>query len=85
MKGNTITLPENAPKVGEVYRHYKGDSYEVVERALHSNEYEWMMVYKPLYKNPDADLFTRPMREWNDVMEWPVGSGESHTRFTLVK
>ncbi len=85
MKGNIIPLPDNAPKIGEVYQHYKGDRYQIVERALHSNDEEWMVVYKPLYENPDANLFTRPMREWNDSVEWPIGSKEKHKRFTRVE
>jgi hypothetical protein len=46
MKGNIVPLPINAPKIGDVYRHYKGDHYQVVERALHSNEDEWMVARK---------------------------------------
>lgn len=82
MKGNIVTLPINAPKIGEVYRHYKGDHYQVVERALHSNDDEWMVVYKPLYENPDAHLFTRPLREWDEVVEW---KGKNVVRFVQVE
>ncbi len=81
MKGNIVPLPENAPKIGEVYQHYKGDQYQVVEQALHSNDDEWMVVYKPLYENPDANLFTRPMREWNEEVTW---NGEKKIRFVLI-
>ena len=70
----TITLlPTDAPQVGERFRHYKGDHYEVVSLALHSNDEEWMVVYKPLYENPDAHLFTRPLREWDERVEWNGG------------
>ena len=82
MKGNIVPLPNTAPKIGEVYRHYKGDLYEVVERALHSNDDEWMIVYKPLYENPDAHLFTRPLREWDEVVEW---KGKNVVRFVQVE
>ena len=81
MKGTIIPLPENAPKIGEVYQHYKGDFYEIVSLALHSNDDEWMAVYKPLYENPDANLFTRPFREWNEEIEW---EGKMIVRFTKV-
>ena len=83
MKGTIIPLPATAPKVGEHYQHYKGDSYAVVALALHSNNEEWMVVYKPLYDCPDAKLFTRPLREWNENVEWPLGSGVNVTRFIL--
>lgn len=84
MKGNIIPLPNDAPKVGETYQHYKGDFYEVVALALHSNDEEWMVVYKPLYDCPDADLFTRPLREWSEKVEWPIASGITFLRFVLV-
>ena len=70
MKGHIIPLPPDAPEKGEIYRHYKGDSYKVHELALHSNDEEWMVVYEPLYENPDAPFFTRPLREWRQEVEW---------------
>lgn len=82
MRGNAIPLPENAPKEGEVYKHYKGDSYRVKALALHSNDDEWMVVYEPLYENSDAPLFTRPLREWNEDVLW---NGQKVKRFMLVK
>lgn len=55
---------------GEIYQHYKGDKYKVFELALHSNDNEWMVVYEPLYESPDAHLFTIPLREWWEEVEW---------------
>lgn len=81
MKGNVIPLPADAPLVGEVYRHYKGDSYRVQLLVFHSNDDEWMVVYEPLYENSDAPFFTRPLREWRDLVEW---QGNKTERFTLV-
>lgn len=70
-KGDLVPpLLSNAPKAGEVYRHYKGDLYKVVLLAEHSNNNEWMVVYEPMYKNPDAPYFTRPLSEWHQVVEW---------------
>ncbi|MCF7816078.1 MAG: DUF1653 domain-containing protein [Candidatus Pacebacteria bacterium] len=82
MKGNIVKVPEDAPVIGETYRHYKGDLYQIVELALHSNDDEWMVVYKPLYENPDANLFTRPLREWREEVEW---KGEKKVRFVLIE
>ncbi len=70
MKGNVVPLADSAPKIGEVYQHYKGDMYEVTLLALHSNDEEGMVVYQPLYENPDASYFTRPLREWSEVVLW---------------
>lgn len=68
-KGHIVPLPDNPPRKGETYRHYKGDLYKVYELALHSNDEEWMVVYEPMYPNPDAPFFTRPLREWGQVVE----------------
>jgi hypothetical protein len=73
------SLPTDAPKAGEVYKHYKGDSYKVVEVALHSDE-TWNVVYEPLYECP-IKLFTRPLKEWREVVEW---QGQKVERFTKV-
>ncbi len=78
MKGNVVPLPGDAPKIGEIYRHYKGDLYKVMELALHSNDEEWMVVYEPQYDCADAHLFTRPLREWGEEVEW---EGEKKIRF----
>lgn len=76
-----MPLPTDAPKVGETYRHYKSDLYRVTALALHSNDDEWMVVYEPLYANPDVPLFTRPLREWREKVEW---EGKTVERFTLI-
>jgi hypothetical protein len=71
-------LPDNAPQPGEKYRHYKGDLYKIVLLAEHSNDDEWMVVYEPQYENPDTPYFTRPLKDWLEIVEW---NGESVTRF----
>ena len=81
-KGDPVPpLPDNAPLPEEVYKHYKGDSYRVVSLALHSNDDEWMVVYEPMYEHPDAAYFTRPLREWREIVEW---DGKQVERFTKI-
>lgn len=81
-KGDPVPpVPADAPKAGEVYRHYKGDQYKIVSLALHSNDEEWMVVYEPMYENPAAPFFTRPLREWREVVEW---QGNQVERFSKV-
>ncbi|MBP6888092.1 MAG: DUF1653 domain-containing protein [Candidatus Pacebacteria bacterium] len=80
-KGIIPALPEQYPKKGEVYQHYKGDKYEVTGLAVHSNEDIWMVVYKPLYDFPGVALFTRPLTEWYDDVAW---EGEVSQRFALT-
>jgi hypothetical protein len=40
------------------YRHYKGNDYEVIGVARHSETLEPVVVYRPLYN--DSGLWVRP-------------------------
>jgi len=40
------------------YRHYKGNEYEVIGMARHSETRELMVVYRPLYG--EVGLWVRP-------------------------
>jgi hypothetical protein len=81
-KGDPVPqVPASAPQKGEVFKHYKGDKYRVVALALHSNDDEWMVVYEPMYESPAAPLFTRPLREWSEVVEW---EGQKIERFVKI-
>lgn len=40
------------------YRHYKGNEYEVIGTATHSETLEPMVVYRPLYG--EGGLWVRP-------------------------
>lgn len=45
------------------YRHYKGNLYEVIGTAHHSETLEELVVYKALYESPDFGkdaLWVRP-------------------------
>ena len=49
------------------YRHFKGNEYEVIGIARHSETEEAMVVYKALFG--DGDLWTRPASMWNETVE----------------
>jgi len=49
---------DNTLKTGR-YRHYKGDHYEVIGVARHSETEEQMVVYRCLYG--DFSLWVRPL------------------------
>lgn len=74
-----MPLPADAPKVGEVYKHYKGENYKVVGLALHSDE-TWLVVYEPMYENAVSKLFTRPVAQWREVVEWEGARVERFSR-----
>ena len=46
------------PKIGSVYRHFKGNLYEVKAIAIHSETGEKMVVYQALYG--EGDTYVRP-------------------------
>lgn len=49
------------------YRHFKGNEYEVIGIAKHSETDETMVVYKPLYN--DSGLWVRPYDMFAEVIE----------------
>ena len=55
-----------------IYRHYKGNLYEVIGIAKHSETLEEMVVYKALYG--DGGLWVRPAKMWNEIIEFPQKS-----------
>lgn len=50
-----------------VYRHYKGNQYEVVGFAKHSETLEDMVIYKALYG--DCGIWVRPLSMWENLIE----------------
>ena len=46
-------------KINRVYKHFKGDSYLVVDVATHSEKKEKYVVYRRLYG--DGSLWIRPI------------------------
>ena len=50
-----------------VYRHYKGNQYEVVGFAKHSETLEDMVVYKALYG--ERGTWVRPLSMWENPVE----------------
>ncbi len=48
------------------YRHYKGNDYEVVGVATHSETHEPHVVYRPLYG--DGGLWIRPLSMFVEIV-----------------
>lgn len=70
---------ENEIKLGK-YRHFKGNEYEVIGIAKHSETLEPMVVYKALYG--DGDIWVRPYEMWNETI---TRDGKSFQRFTFIE
>lgn len=49
------------------YRHFKGNLYEVLGTARHSETIEPMVVYRALYG--EGGLWVRPAAMWNEIVE----------------
>ena len=61
------------------YRHFKGNEYEVIGVARHSETQEEMVIYRTLYG--DFGLWVRPARMWNETVE---RDGKTFRRFTYI-
>lgn len=49
----------NIPQEGEMYRHFKGNEYQIVAIAEHSEDGSQMVVYKALYG--EGKCYVRPL------------------------
>ena len=65
-----------------IYRHYKGNLYEVTGIARHSETLEDMVVYKALYQSEGENLWVRPAQMFGEKVEV---DGMSVMRFTFVE
>lgn len=65
-------------KLGK-YRHFKGNEYEVIAIANHSETLEEMVVYKALYG--EGEYWVRPVSMWNETIE---RDGKTFKRFTYI-
>ncbi|WP_412755136.1 DUF1653 domain-containing protein [Legionella pneumophila] len=61
-----------------IYRHYKGNLYEVIDVARHLKSLEDMVVYRALYG--DFELWVRPLKMFLEDIEI---NGEVQKRFEL--
>lgn len=61
------------------YRHFKGNEYEVVGVARHSETHEPLVVYRPLYG--DGGLWVRPLGMFTETV---THEGREVPRFTPV-
>ena len=67
----------NGPRPG-VYRHFKGNLYELLYVATHSETLEPMVVYRALYG--EGGVWVRPLCMWTEHVE---RDGYSGPRFLL--
>ena len=61
------------------YRHFKGNEYQLLYVAKHSETLEELVVYRALYG--DGGIWVRPAAMWNQTV---FHEGESVPRFTYI-
>lgn len=61
------------------YRHFKGNEYEVIDIARHSETDEPMVVYRALYG--EGGLWVRPASMWNETI---TRGGKTFKRFERI-
>ena len=61
------------------YRHFKGNEYEVLALANHSETLEKMVVYKALYG--DMEIWVRPLSMWEEEI---TRDGKTFKRFEYI-
>ena len=61
------------------YRHFKGNEYEVLYTARHSETMEEMVGYRALYG--EGGIWVRPAAMWNEMVEW---NGRTVQRFIKI-
>jgi hypothetical protein len=63
-----------------VYRHFKGNLYEVVGVAQLVDSPDWFVVYRPLYG--DRELVVRPYAEFTGTVN---REGRERPRFEFIQ
>ena len=63
-------------KIGAKYRHYKGNVYEIIAFAKHSETMEDMIIYKSI---KTGDTWARPYKMWNEIVD-----EKGTIRFTIL-
>lgn len=63
-----------------IYRHFKGNEYQLLYIARHSETEEPMVVYRALYG--EGGIWVRPAEMWNEQVE---RDGYCGPRFAFVR
>jgi hypothetical protein len=72
-------MANNMFKLGK-YRHYKGNEYEVIGVAKHSETLEELVVYRALYG--EGQIWVRPLKMFTEEVEV---NGKKIPRFSSVE
>ncbi|MDG0817212.1 DUF1653 domain-containing protein [Bdellovibrio svalbardensis] len=71
----------NNIEVGQVYKHFKGNSYRVLQIAKSSETLEELVIYEALYSNPEGQIWARPLKMFMETVEV---AGSKVPRFAIA-
>ena len=74
----TTIPPANFPRIGSLWKHYKGTVYEVVGACRCCDTGNWVVIYRSTEEN-DPIRWVRLLTSWLDIM------GDDSPRFRLVE
>ncbi|MFM7021833.1 MAG: DUF1653 domain-containing protein [Flavobacteriales bacterium] len=63
-----------------IYKHYKGNLYQVIDTATHSETMEKLVLYRPLYG--EGKFWVRPEKMFNEEV---MVDGKKIKRFEWVE
>ena len=69
-------------KIGDIVKHYKGNHYQIVGFAKHTESLEKLIIYRPynIEENTTKNTFwARPVEMFDDIID-----GCCTKRFTLI-
>jgi hypothetical protein len=70
------------PIIPGKYKHYKGNYYEVLGTARHSETEEEYVVYKALYQPEGENMWIRPLQMFQEKV---LVNGKEVFRFEFVE
>lgn len=69
-------------KSGQIWQHFKGGKYRIINVAKHSETLEDLVIYEALYDKVTSKYWARPLA---DFLGTKNIDGEEVPRFKLIK